>query len=731
MINVPRGLRTWVAGGLCALAVCASVSSLAPLIQPGRWFAIACAGVLVLAAVLAGVRTVTRGWWAPTLVGLVLVTLALLAVYASPPGRFQALPSSASLARLGDAVRTGLVYVDASRPPAEPTAQLELLVVGGALLVLLLVDLIALGLAAPAWSGLVLLALWLPSIALERTVSVGAFIGTAIAYLALLALTAAPAPAPGSRGAGGRRDAGRRTGSAVAGAATVTIAAIVLGSVGAAAPGWANLPVPDFGSVSTGSLRLAQDLDLRESLGARSNEVVLTYRADPVNVGPLRVFTLRDFDGERWSRDDRRSNVASDDALLWPARDLADRPAQEAEPTVSNVTVQIEGLREEHFPVPVMPRTVDADDWTYDAERDEVARGSTTRPGMTYSIRTELLDLSAENLRRAPTQFPDDLGQYLEVPQTSRSADVAAAAAEITAGATNSYDQALALQSYLRNVQNFTYSTDVPAGSSDDTVWDFLGNKVGFCVQFGTAMTVLARTLGIPARLAVGFLPGTLGQDGEQVVTGRDSHAWPELYFSGAGWVRFEPTPAVQSGAPPRWADPFAGVGVAPIPEQNPRGPDAAASASPTAAPQSAAATTTTDQSRRGLVIGLGAAVALALASSMFWLTRRRRPARTNDTDAEIAWTHLRTRLAIAGIVWSDSRTPRQVVTLVTAELERRTGAPMRPEARDALAEIAQAVQDDRYAPNPPARDLADLENKVSVVLREISAPVPVAVPTT
>ncbi len=728
MSEVPRGPRTWVAGGLCALAVCASVSSLAPLVQPGRWLAVACAGVIVLAAVLAGVRALTRGWWAPTLVGLVVLTFAVLAAYASPPGRFQALPSSASLARLGDNLRAGLTYVDASRPPAEATAQLELLVVGGALLVLLLVDLIALGLAAPAWSGLVLLALWLPSIALERSASVWAFVGTALGYLALLALTAAPAP--GSRGARGRRDASRRAGAAVASAAGVTIAAIVLGPASVATPGWATIRVPQFGSVTAGSLRLAQDLDLRDSLGARSNEVELTYRADPVAVGPLRVFTLRDFDGENWSRDSRPSTVAADDALLWPARDLANRSDQEAEPTVSNVTVQIEGLREEHLPVPVMPRTVDAGDgWTYDAERDEVVRRSTTRQGTEYSIRTEILDLSADRLRGAPTQYPADLGQYLAVPQTSRTADVAATAAAVAAGATNRYDQALALQTYLRNAQNFTYSTEVPTGRSDDAVWDFLGNKVGYCVQFGTAMTVLARTLGIPARLAVGFLPGSLGRDGEQVVTGRDSHAWPELYFPGAGWVRFEPTPAVQSGSPPRWADPFAGAGTAPVPEQNPRGPGSTASAFPTAPPLVVGAATT-GRSSRGLAIGAGAAVAIFLGAIAVWLTQRRRPAGRIEPSSEIAWLHLRARLAAVGIVWSDARTPRQVVALVTAELERRNGNSMRPEARDALAEVALAVQNDRYAPNPYARELSELEQRVGLVLREVTAPVPVSIPS-
>src|SRR5690606_21104862 len=69
-----------------------------------------------------------------------------------------------------------------------------------------------------------------------------------------------------------------------------------------------------------------------------------------------------------------------------------------------------------------------------------------------------------------------------------------------------------------------------------------------------------SRTLDIPSRIGVGFLPGERAEDGTYVVTGRLAHAWPELYFEGHGWVRFEPTPATQTGPPPVWADPFTGI---------------------------------------------------------------------------------------------------------------------------------------------------------------------------
>ncbi|NMR20619.1 DUF3488 and transglutaminase-like domain-containing protein [Cellulomonas fimi] len=726
MNELPRGTRTVVAGALCAAAVVASLHALTGLISAGRWLPAAVVWVLCLAAVLIGVRALTRAWWAPTLAGTVVAGVAVLAVFASPPGRFQLVPSTDSLGRLGDIVRVGMEYVNGSRPPVDGTVPLELLVVGGALLVLLVTDLVALGLASPAWSGLGLLALWIPGVALDRPGSGWAFVGTAAAYLLLLAVAAAPAP--GTRGGRGRGDARRRVGAALAGAAAVTVTAMVLGPVAGAAPGWSTIRLPQLGTVTGGSLQLADDLDMSESLGARSDEVVLTYQADPVPVGPLRLFTLRDFDGMRWSRDDDASDVAPDDDVLWPARDLQ-RPAGEAVPTVSTVTVEVGGLREERLPVPVMPRTVEADGrWTYDAARDEVVRVGVTRPGMVYTMEVQLLELTADGLRASDGDDPADMERYLAVPQTSRADEVALTAAEVTASADNRYEQALALQSYFRSSQNFTYDTDVPAARSDDGVWDFLGSRTGYCVQFATAMTVMARTLGIPARLAVGFLPGSLTDAGQYVVTGRDSHAWPELYYPDLGWIRFEPTPAVQSGAPPRWADPFAGAGAAPTREANPEGPGALPSTAATQAPQSAPAGGAQQADRGSTMAAAAAASVLALAGAV-WVVRRRRSARAGDLSPEVAWQHLRTRLASAGITWSDARTPAQVVALVSAELARRNGSPMRPEAEIALRELAFAVQDDRYAPDPRDWEHGELENRVGAVLREVTSPTRVEVP--
>jgi hypothetical protein len=110
------------------------------------------------------------------------------------------------------------------------------------------------------------------------------------------------------------------------------------------------------------------------------------------------------------------------------------------------------------------------------------------------------------------------------------------------------------LQNWFRNTGGFSYSLAPAAGSGITQLVRFLTtDKVGYCEQFAAAMAVMARTLGIPARVAVGFLAPHPQPDGSYRYTSDDLHAWPEIYFSGSGWVRFEPTPASRTGEPPSW----------------------------------------------------------------------------------------------------------------------------------------------------------------------------------
>jgi hypothetical protein len=99
----------------------------------------------------------------------------------------------------------------------------------------------------------------------------------------------------------------------------------------------------------------------------------------------------------------------------------------------------------------------------------------------------------------------------------------------------------LALQRHLRS---FTYDEQAPAGHEINDLLFFLEqSKRGYCEQFAAAMAVMVRALGYASRVAVGFLPGNVGEDGRFIVTTDQAHAWPEVYFKGFGWLAFEPTP--------------------------------------------------------------------------------------------------------------------------------------------------------------------------------------------
>ncbi len=112
--------------------------------------------------------------------------------------------------------------------------------------------------------------------------------------------------------------------------------------------------------------------------------------------------------------------------------------------------------------------------------------------------------------------------------------------------------QMLALQTWFRT--NFAYDEDVDYSGRSDALSAFLEERRGFCQQFSSAFALLARTLGLPSRVAVGFTPGdpTVDADGdvEFVVRGRHAHALAEVHFAGIGWVPFEPTPSEATPRP-------------------------------------------------------------------------------------------------------------------------------------------------------------------------------------
>jgi transglutaminase-like putative cysteine protease len=166
-----------------------------------------------------------------------------------------------------------------------------------------------------------------------------------------------------------------------------------------------------------------------------------------------------------------------------------------------------------------------------------------------YQATSVAVDPTAAQLRAAPRP-PSNLSAELDLPTSYKHlAGLLQIAKAQTLGQTTEFDKVNALAAWLSGPA-FTYSAAAPPVNSAASLYKFLSTgRTGVCVQSAWAMTVLARLLGIPARLAGGFTEGSKVSPDSYVVKTDDAHAWAEVYFSGYGWVRFEATPSGGDGS--------------------------------------------------------------------------------------------------------------------------------------------------------------------------------------
>lgn len=164
------------------------------------------------------------------------------------------------------------------------------------------------------------------------------------------------------------------------------------------------------------------------------------------------------------------------------------------------------------------------------------------KQGDQYVVVSSISAADEKSLRSAGTQIPSYISEkYLELP-SSVPDRVRELALSITANATNNYDKARAIETYLR--QNITYNDSVdpvPPGW-DGVDYVLFERPEGYCNYYASAMAVLARSVGIPARVASGYAVGSAQDDGYYHISEANAHSWPELYMGELGWVEFEPT---------------------------------------------------------------------------------------------------------------------------------------------------------------------------------------------
>ncbi len=281
-------------------------------------------------------------------------------------------------------------------------------------------------------------------------------------------------------------------------------------------------------------------VNLQANLNDKSERVVLTYQTSSSEGVYLRQAALSNLTYSGFKLSDmslKRGPVAEVPGVGKPTTQL-------------ETEIKIIGLDSEYLLAPYAPISWTAKGgWRYDPATLTVVATDEDRliatRNLSYVVHSELSNPSWGELQQATVNhapspetlsLPEDLPN--EIPELARN---------WTKDAETAGQQALALESRLRDSTEFHYSSTVSTGVDLDGLVDFLTkSKSGYCTHFASSMAVLARTLGIPSRVAVGFTPGEQ-IDGWWTVKLKNYHAWPELYFEELGWVAFEPTAAATS----------------------------------------------------------------------------------------------------------------------------------------------------------------------------------------
>lgn len=258
------------------------------------------------------------------------------------------------------------------------------------------------------------------------------------------------------------------------------------------------------------------------------------FRVEAEEPAYWRMTGLSRFDGEFWGSEQLYSSTAQ--ALSGPVG-----------PNVFAQEFTIGALDSIWLPAAFEPVAYHGPDALYDAETGTLVttHSTTLEPGFSYTVRSAADIPSLAGLVAADGDVPPDIAEkYLRLPD-GFNPRVAGLAADLTADASGPYAKALVLQNFF--LENFAYSLRVPSGHNTDRMERFLfDDRRGYCEQFAGTYAAMARAIGLPSRVAVGFTPGEL-IDGVYVVTGSHYHAWPEVWIGGR-WVYFEPTPG--RGAP-------------------------------------------------------------------------------------------------------------------------------------------------------------------------------------
>jgi transglutaminase-like putative cysteine protease len=562
--------RELLLGALSGVVVAGSLVGMARVFSEPGWLGPSLVTLVLSLVVAAGARRVGFGPVA-SLVGSLAGLAVLTYVMHLPAGPL--IPGAEQLADARELLGDGLQQLRREPAPTTPLPGLMLIVTTGVWLVTHATHELVVRRRRPVLALLPPTVLWAVPLAMPQ--AAGPTVRHTVPFLAcagLLLLLDADAEI-----ASWARDRGRTrlstAGLAVGGIALALAAALPGALPGYGQPAWVDL---FDGGGTTGYQPI---VDVGDRLKLPDPRPVLQVRS-PRRVY-LRIAALDTFDSATWrvGPPGSTSFTPEESQLFSTERDLPfETPVQESERVT--VSVEVLDLENIYVPVPYQPVSVggpDRDQMIYSLVGGFLATGELAPyelggqlvngvvPGFSYRIVADIPDPSPEQLRAVEFRA-SEVGPWTLLPGDDVGSDRYDAYAELAeqvyadAGAGTVLDRTLALQSFFTGPE-FRYSTTevdrlLGPGGLEDFVFE---SRVGYCEYFATAMAVMLRSTGIPARVAVGFLPGERvaaadplrGEPATFEVSSSDAHAWVEVLFPGYGWIKFDPTPRADAATMP------------------------------------------------------------------------------------------------------------------------------------------------------------------------------------
>ncbi len=362
----------------------------------------------------------------------------------------------------------------------------------------------------------------------------------------------------------------------------------------------------------------------------------------------------------------------------------------------------------------------------------------------------------------APELTLDDAGLYSELP-SGIDPRIRIQATDLTTGLHTNFEKGVILEKWFRETGGFVYDLDVDStsGHAPDVLaaWLFdneagTNYRRGYCEQFATAMGVMARSIGIPTRVVLGFTPGRTVGDGEVLVTDLNGHSWVELWIPSHGWMRFDPTPRSDRVNPnPTYQrleqelgfDVTEYLGLVPEPTVDPTDPAASPGVAPrpdferVPIPRPTGGTEGGEGPPWFLLVPIALMIGLLAGIPAYkWWRRRSRMRRLAAGDVAAAWEEIVARLADLDRPIDPATTPREAAALVGTAMaplaevygkslygpeELLTGGDIEDASRSMVA-TAQRLSDD-LTPQQRVRAVYRLASVVDTSRRRVSPRLP------